>query len=184
MTNKIQNVFIVATIIILSLITAVSGIAGVDYFRKGESVIPATDLEKETQHIDHAAIIDKYFKDRGMPLAGYGKDCAYAADIYSIDGRLLPAISVIESTGGKFMCGNNPFGWGSCRSGVGDFDSISEAIDYVSMNLGGMNPHTRSAYSGDSRDDLWSYNGTVDRTYPDRVMRVMTELMDTPLPRS
>ena len=101
---------------------------------------------------------------------------------YGIDWTLLAAISVAESSGGKQMCNFNPFGWGSCRSGVGDFSSISEAIDYVSMNLGGHNPRTAGAYSGNSEADLWSYNGTVDPLYPGKVMRYMRDIMETPLP--
>ena len=142
------------------------------------AVIPKDETDLE----DRAKKIDQYFEDHGMPLAGYGDEFVAAADRYEIDWRVLAAISVIESTGGKQMCGNNPFGWGSCRSGVGNFATISEAIDYVSMNLGGQNYRTRSAYSGDTMADLWSYNGTVDHLYPDKVMRVMSELMETPLP--
>ena len=137
--------------------------------------IPKMDLSAE----DRAAKIDSYFSARGMPLAGYGKTFIEAADKYAIDWALLPAISIAESTGGKKMCKNNPFGWASCRSG---FESIEEAIDYVSMNLGGQNPRTARAYSGDSRADLQSYNGTVEPGYPAKVMRYMIEIMDSPLP--
>lgn len=137
--------------------------------------IPKMDLSTE----DRAAKIDQYFSTRGMPLAGYGKTFVEAADKYAIDWAVLAAISIAESTGGKKMCENNPFGWASCRSG---FDSIEEAIDYVSMNLGGQNPRTARAYSGGTRADLQSYNGTVEPGYPAKVMRYMIEIMNTPLP--
>lgn len=147
-----------------------------------------TDNSKDMQgeigtavSIDHRSeILDKFFNDRGMPLAGYGQDFVSAADKYGIDWTLLPAISIIESTGGKKACGNNPFGWGSCRSG--NFASIAEAIDYVSKNLGGQNPRTRSAYSGGLDDDLHSYNGTVDPTYPQKVKEIMSAIKAGPLP--
>lgn len=137
--------------------------------------IPKTDLSAE----DRAAKIDSYFESRSMPLAGFGKTFVEAADKYGIDWALLPAISVAESSGGKQMCKNNPFGWASCRSGFG---SIEEAIDYVSMNLGGQNPRTAGAYSGGTRADLQSYNGTVEPGYPAKVMRYMIDIMDSPLP--
>jgi hypothetical protein len=139
-------------------------------------------LKDDTKIEDRAVKIDAYFEKRGMPLAGYGSEFVAKADEYGIDWTLLAAISVAESSGGKQMCNFNPFGWGSCRSGVGDFSSISEAIDYVSMNLGGHNPRTAGAYSGNSEADLWSYNGTVDPLYPGKVMRYMRDIMETPLP--
>lgn len=119
---------------------------------------------------DRGARIDAYFEKRGMPLAGRGDLFVAKADEYGIEWNLLAAISVAESTGGKHMCQNNPFGWGSCRI---VFDTIDEAIDTVSRNLGGHNPRTARAYAGGSDDDLWSYNGTVDPTYPGRVKAIM-----------
>lgn len=121
-------------------------------------------------------IIDAYFAERGMPLAGYGKTFVAKADEYGIDWTLLPAISVQESTGGKHMCTNNPFGWGSCTI---EFDTMEEAIDTVSRNLGGHNPRTARAYAGGSEKDLWSYNGTVDPSYPGRVMAIMQTIAAT-----
>lgn len=120
---------------------------------------------------DRALRIDSYFEKRGMPLAGYSKAFLTAADKYGIDWRLLPAISVRESSGGKQMCGNNPFGWGSCK--LNNFSNIEEAIDTVSRNLGGHNPRTASYYSGNTYQKLWSYNGTVMPSYPDEVIAIM-----------
>ena len=65
---------------------------------------------------ERPARIDRYFAERKMPLAGYGAKFIEAADQCNMDWRLLPAIAVRESSGGKQACGNNPFGWGSCRT--------------------------------------------------------------------
>ena len=61
-----------------------------------------------------ARSIDAYFKERRMPLTGMGTKMVEEAEINNLDWRLLPAIAVRESTGGKFDCKkveNNPFGW-------------------------------------------------------------------------
>lgn len=117
--------------------------------------------------------IDGYFAARSMPLAGYGKKFIEAADANGIDWRLLPAIAVRESSGGKQACGHNPFGWNSCRT---DFGSTEEAIDYVAWNLGGNNPKTRAYYAGDTRAKLQSYNGTVNPRYPAEVLGIMDQI--------
>lgn len=109
-----------------------------------------------------------------MPLAGYGGQFVRVADKYGLDWRLLPAIAIRESSGGKQMCGNNPFGWASCRT---DFDSVQEAIEYVGINLGGENPRTAPYYKNKTtREKLWSYNGTVNPKYPDEVLAIMEKL--------
>lgn len=120
---------------------------------------------------DRAERVRLYFEKRKMPLAKYGEKFIEAADKYNLDWRLLPAISVRESSGGKQMCGNNPFGWASCRR---DFKSIEEGIGIVAWNLAGQNPNTSSYYAGkDVYGILWAYNGTVSAKYPDEVIEIM-----------
>jgi len=115
--------------------------------------------------------IDTYFADRDMPLEGYGLKLVEAADKYDLDWRLLPAIAIKESTGGKFACGNNPFGWGSCRI---KFKNIDTAIDTVARNLGGGNPATEQYYKNTTtKEKLHQYNGTVVPTYTAGVLKFM-----------
>ena len=103
-----------------------------------------------------------------MPLEGYGAKFVEAADQCEMDWRLLPAIAVRESSGGKQACGNNPFGWTSCRA---DFESIEEAIEIVGANLCGFNQRTARYYGGkNTLQKLHSYNGTVNPNYPADVM--------------
>ncbi|MCX8513931.1 MAG: hypothetical protein ORN26_02930 [Candidatus Pacebacteria bacterium] len=56
--------------------------------------------------------IRKYMSDRDMPLADNAEDFVLAANRYGLDYRLLAAIAVMESSGGKKMtgCTYNPFG--------------------------------------------------------------------------
>ncbi len=119
------------------------------------------------------AQIDSYFKQRSMPLTGYGAKMVEEAEKNGIDWRLLPAIALRESSGGKKACDHNPFGWASCRI---NFRSVDEAIEIVARNLGGNNPKTASYYSGDTRSKLHSYNGTVIAAYPDQVLNIMEKI--------
>jgi len=120
---------------------------------------------------ERPARIDRYFAERNMPLEGYGEKFAEAADRCEMDWRLLPAIAIRESSGGKQACGNNPFGWASCRL---DFESIEEAIEVVGANLCGLNPRTEVYYKNKTTyERLWSYNGVVNPKYPDEVFMIM-----------
>jgi len=120
---------------------------------------------------ERVARIDRYFAERNMPLAGYGARFVEAADRCDMDWRLLPAIAVRESSGGKQSCGNNPFGWASCRA---DFESIEQAIEIVGANLCGFNSRTESYYKNKTTyERLWSYNGEVNPNYPIEVMKIM-----------
>jgi len=116
--------------------------------------------------------LDVYFKKWNMPLEGYGAKFVEEADKYGLDWRFLPAIGVRESSGGKHMRNNNPFGWASCKVAFKDFN---EAIEVLALNLSGNNPSTAKYYKDNSIDDkLWFYNGSVIPSYPGEVKYIMT----------
>ena len=122
-----------------------------------------------------ADAIDNYFKSRNMPLFGMGMKMVKEAENNDIDWRLLPAISVRESTGGKSDCikvKNNPFGWGSCKIG---FNSIDEAIETVARNLGGNNPNTEKHYADKTVTQiLRAYNPpSIVLRYAQQVISIM-----------
>lgn len=120
---------------------------------------------------ERQARIDRYFAERNMPLEGFGAKFVEAADQCEMDWRLLPAIAVRESSGGKQACGNNPFGWASCRA---DFESIEEAIEIVGANLCGFNPKTAGYYGGkNTPQKLQSYNGSMNPKYPAEVFSII-----------
>lgn len=120
---------------------------------------------------EQARKIDAYFAKRGMPLEGYGAKMVKVAADNNIDWRLLPAIAIKESTGGKFACYNNPFGWGSCKIKFKDFYS---AIETVGMNLGGNNPNTARYYKDKTNiEKLHHYNNSVVPTYTGEILAFM-----------
>ncbi len=125
-----------------------------------------------------AEAIDSYFKSHDMPLEGSGLKMVQEAKNNDLDWRLLPAIAVRESTGGKFDCKkveNNPFGWGSCKIG---FDSLDDAIETVARNLGGNNPNTEKHYADKTtKQILRAYNPpSIVPRYAEQVMKIMSDI--------
>lgn len=122
---------------------------------------------------DRAMRLDAYFTKYHMPLAGYGPSFIAVADECGMDWRLLPAIAVRESSGGKHMQFNNPFGWGGAHI---PFEDINHAIRVVAANLCGDNPKTARYYATPSiQKKLYYYNGTVIPSYPKEVMWIMKQ---------
>ena len=124
---------------------------------------------------ERAEAIDAYFDSRDMPLAGLGMKMVLEAEKNDLDWRLVPAISVRESTGGKHDCmkvENNPFGWGSCKVG---FKSNEEAIEIIARNLGGNNPKTARHYDNKTTIQiLHAYNPpSIVPRYASQVLAIM-----------
>ncbi len=140
----------------------------------GNSSNNAPSIEDQTLE-DQANAIDAYFRKYGMPLQGMGLKMAMEARDHDMDWRLIPAIAVRESTGGKFACKKatfNPFGWGSCKIG---FDSYEKAIEILAKNLAGKNPKTEHYYSGKTtKEILQKYNPpSIVPKYAEQVMAIM-----------
>lgn len=137
----------------------------------------ALQLERE----EKAAKIDAYFAKNKMPLAGTGMKMVTEAEKHKIDWRLIPALAIRESTGGKHACKSvtySPFGFGSCRI---NFKSWDHAIEVVATNLGGNNPRTARAYGGKTlRGKLEAYNPpSVVPTYANEVIAIMIKIEKT-----
>ncbi len=131
-------------------------------------------IEERSEHValakEHADKIDAYYKKRGMPLEGYGAKMVAEAEKNNLDWRLLPAIAIKESTGGKFACVKNPFGWGSCKI---KFDNWNEAIETVARNLGGNNPNTARYYKDKTTIEKLSRYNSVIPTYNKEIFEFM-----------
>ncbi|MBU0660923.1 hypothetical protein KKG22_01945 [Patescibacteria group bacterium] len=139
------------------------------------AIIPQ-EIVEQVEVDTRAARVDAYFAKRNMPLEGYGAQFIETADKYNMDWRLLPAIAVRESSGGKNLMNNNPFGWGSAKI---PFEDFNHAIDIVGMHLSGNHEATARYYKDkDVYDKLYSYNGTVLPSYPNEVIAIM-DLFET-----
>lgn len=140
----------------------------------------ATEVISAPKAVDtRADRINAYFGTWDLPLASHGEFMVEMADKYNLDWRLIPAIAMRESTGGKFACYNNPFGWGSCKI---KFDNFEEAIETLARNLAGENPRTEMYYKDKTTEEkLHFYNGTVIKTYVREVVKIMDRIENQPL---
>lgn len=168
--GNVYNIEIPQNVLVQKLNIAVNGTLAINQ---------ALDPETEALKIK-ADAIDAYFAKRDMPLEGAGRKMAEEAEKNNLDWRLLPAIAVRESTGGKNDCNkvkNNAFGWGSCKIG---FKSNEEAIEVVARNLGGNNPNTAHHYDNKTiKQILRAYNPpSIVPKYAEQVMSIMDAIGD------
>jgi len=111
--------------------------------------------------------LTKFFSERGCPLREAAVDFLIAADQNHLDWRLLPSISMIESSGGKDFRNNNVFGWDSNRE---SFPSVRAGIHFVASKLA-----KSKLYRGKNLESkLQTYNPLPD--YVARVKAVMRTL--------
>jgi hypothetical protein len=95
--------------------------------------------------------LKSFFEAAHSPIRHLAADFLAAADYHNLDWRLLPSISMVESTAGKNCSGNNVFGW---KSGRKEFASVREAIYVIASRLA----HSR-LYRGKNVDGiLATYN--------------------------
>lgn len=82
-------------------------------------------------------IISNFLNQRKSPLAPFAYKFIEVADHYNFDYRLLPAIAMQESNGGKIIPNDsfNPFGYGIYGKSVLKFSSFEEAIEKVGKGL-------------------------------------------------
>lgn len=92
------------------------------------------DIEKAD---GRSILIGNFFKDYKSILSDHGQVFVDVADKYNLDYRLLPAIAMQESNGGKKVIKNsyNPFGYGIYGDLVVRFKSWEEAIEMVGKAL-------------------------------------------------
>ncbi len=87
---------------------------------------------EQVAHEEKVFRIRKYLQSRNSPLSHYAEDFVNASEEYHIDYRIVAAISIIESGGGKKNFRPfNAWGWG--KSGFSDWP---EGIWTVSKGIG------------------------------------------------
>lgn len=97
-----------------------------------------TEVSDSIQRTDaRAKIVEDFFKGHSSPLNSHSQLFIMVADKYQLDWRLLPAISMQESNGGKRIPAHsfNPFGYGIYGGKVIKFTSFEEAIEKVGLAL-------------------------------------------------
>jgi hypothetical protein len=83
------------------------------------------------------ALLADFFKSYRSPLVEASQSFVEIADKYGLDYRLMPAISMQESNGGRIMPVDsyNPFGYGIYGGKVMRFENFEAAIDRVARGL-------------------------------------------------
>ena len=126
--------------------------------------------------------IDAYFAQWDLPLSGHGAGMVAAADKYDIDWRLLPALAMLETTGGKNLCGDgtnlNAFGYGSCKI---HFDTFEASFEAVAKTVSGNGKNTSHLYKGKTVEEILEvYNPPevvgIMPGYHKKAIRVMSEI--------
>jgi hypothetical protein len=113
--------------------------------------------------------LEAFFKAYGCPAPLHVDEYLRAADSHALDYRILPAISLVESTCGAFEKRNNRWGWDSVQSG---FPSVPAGIEYITAQLA-ENPN----YKGKTvKEKLFTYNPYPQ--YVRQVQRLMQQIED------
>jgi len=93
-------------------------------------------------YVDRVGVLEKFFEKYDSPLMGEAQNFVEMADEKGLDYRLLPAISCMESTCGRFIIPEtyNAWGWGMSESALRNgtylrFDSWEEAIETVGEGI-------------------------------------------------
>ena len=108
-----------------------------------------------------------FWKKNNCPIEGLTADFLAAADRNRLDWRLLPAISMIESSGGKRYRNNNIFGWDSCNV---RFPTVRDGIHQVASRLA-----SSKLYKDKNLDEILRTYNAYD-SYSGKVKSVMRAL--------
>lgn len=128
---------------------------------------PACDSDSRCQ------ALRSFFLRYESPLARLASVFILAADKTGLDWRLMPAISMVETTGGRFGTPTNVFGWNSGRT---RFKTVEAGIQYVAGRF------ARSPiYAGKSAQGILLLYNPARKTYPPKVLRFMQELSSDPV---
>jgi hypothetical protein len=114
-----------------------------------------------------------FFLRYQSPLSKMALVFVQTADAHKLDWRLLPAISMVETSGGKHGTPNNVFGWNSGRT---RFKSIEAGILFVAGRF------ARSPiYAGKTATGIIHKYNPARKTYPPKVTRFMLEMSTAPV---
>jgi hypothetical protein len=119
------------------------------------------------------AALRTMFERHRSPLVAAVPVFLQAAAANGLDWRLLPAISIVETTGGRFGRRNNVFGWNSGRA---RFASAEACIQFVAERLA-KSPR----YAGLSALGILRQYNPARKSYTPKVTKVMLEIAGDPV---
>ena len=117
-----------------SLLLSLSLRTGVVFAEEKIAGISAAISSPKKAEDNRGERLKKYFRSYDSPLAPYSYFFVKTADQYSLDWKLVPAISGLESSFGKHIPYNsfNAYGW---ASGTYYFKDWQDGIEIVSKTL-------------------------------------------------
>lgn len=123
-------------------------------------------LQELTDRSRKARRIRQFYERWNSPMAAQAEFIVDTSEKYGIDWRLIPAISIVESSGGVYCFRPyNAFGWGKMG-----FSSYEEAIDTVARGLG-TKYGTSNPYAIAPR-----YNPVTPTSWANKVSGLMSQI--------
>ena len=116
--------------------------------------------------------VRNFFLSHKSPLASKAPVFIAVAERHGLDWRLLPGLSMVETSGGKAGKKNNIFGW---NSGKASFKTVDAGIEFVGERLA-----TSKLYVGSTMDKLRRYN-PARKVYPAKVVKFMLQISSEPV---
>jgi len=136
-------------------------------------LFPVLALADPAPETGRVAAIRNFFLRHRSPLAAKADVFHRVAERHKLDWRLLPSLSMVESSGGKHASRNNVFGWDSGRA---SFRNVEAGIEFVGDRLANS-----KIYSGRStQQKLRRYNPDFN-VYPCKVIKFMKQLSAEPI---
>jgi hypothetical protein len=114
-----------------------------------------------------------FFLRYQSPLEKLAKVFLEKADEHRLDWRLLPAISMVETSGGKHGTPSNVFGWNSGRT---RFATVEAGIAFVAGRFA-----ESPIYAGRTAMGILQKYNPARKAYPPKVVRFMRELSLEPV---
>lgn len=130
---------------------------------------PAATCEKDNR----CQALRNFFLRYQSPLEKLSHVFIGVADKHKLDWRLLPAISMVETSGGKHGTAGNIFGWNSGRT---RFQSVETGIHFVAQRFA-QSP----IYAGRTALEILERYNPARKLYPPRVTRFMAEMSEDPV---
>lgn len=125
------------------------------------------EMDSHYGHDPRLLKLKSFFRSYDAPAHAVATEFLRAADLNSLDWRLLPSLSILESGGGREYANNNILGWDSCQTG---FPSVVAGIHHVAYRL-----RVSRLYRHKNLDEkLRTYNPYPG--YPEKVKRLMQHL--------
>jgi hypothetical protein len=98
---------------------------------------PVISYQIESGEVDRVLVLQMFLEKHHSPLAANAETFVEVADKYGLDYRLLPAISCMESTCGRFLLpeSHNAWGWGIYGNQAIYFEDFDQAIEEVGRGI-------------------------------------------------